>query len=57
MRSRERQDPNQTAGREGELNARFQADCEAVARLIQSMGTPAWLTEYFLHWATRSTAM
>jgi hypothetical protein len=49
MRNRERQDPNRT--REDELKARFEADCEAVAHLVQPMGTPAWLTEYFQYWA------
>jgi ParB-like nuclease domain len=40
-----------TVDRQFDVRVRFEADCEAVAYHIQPTGTPAWLTEYFMHWA------
>jgi hypothetical protein len=40
-----------TVDRQFDVKVRFEADCEAVAYHIQPTGTPAWLTEYFMHWA------
>lgn len=34
------------------LDPRFEADCEAVGRLIEPTDTPPWLTDYFVYWAT-----